>query len=281
VCKSLDEVLSDNSIQGVVVALAARHHYDIAKQVLNAGKHLFVEKPLTLSYGQALELVNLAAAQGCQIMVGHLPRFHPAFTKLVELVQQGEVGDLRYISSHRLSLGRIRGDENCLWDLAPHDLSMILALTGSEPIETTSHGSCNFEDKLIDTGMVHMTFPEGVKAHVYNSWMHPVKEHRFTVIGSSGMLVFDDTKDWDQKLMVYHHVIEKRDALNYHTEMKPGQPVALEQGEPLKLECQHFLDCIRYNLEPLTGPQDALLVMKVLEKSHIELADTTPNKRIA
>jgi UDP-2-acetamido-3-amino-2,3-dideoxy-glucuronate N-acetyltransferase len=264
--RSLESVLADDSIQGVVVALAARHHTAVAQQVLNAGKHIFIEKPMTLSYGEALELANLATVNRCSLMVGHLPRYHPVFQKLVDLISEGEVGQVKYVYSHRLNLGRIRADENPLWDLAPHDLSMIMAITGQEPCETSSQLSCCVDPTVSDSAMVNLAFPNGIKAHIYNSWMHPFKEQRFVVIGTDGMMVFDDTMPWDKKLIVYHHRIEKENALDYLTEAREGTYIAVAQDEPLKLECQHFLDCIVGQAEPLTGVQDALSVMKVLEQ---------------
>lgn len=264
--QDMTAVLANPAIEGVVVALAARHHYEIGKQVLAAKKHLYVEKPLTMSYVQAQELINLAEQNNCILMVGHLPRYHPAFQKLVELVKEGEIGQLHYIYSHRLNLGRIRRDENVLWDLAPHDLSMVMAVTEAEPMDTATHSSCIMDPTIMDSAMVHMTFPGGVKGHIYNSWMHPFKEHRFVVMGSQGMMVFDDTQPWESKLVIYHHVIEKLDELNFKTEYREGIAVHLEQSEPLRLECEHFLDCIAGGGMPLTGSIDALRVMKVLEQ---------------
>lgn len=264
--RTLEEVLSDKSITGVVCALAARHHFKVGKQILEAGKHLYVEKPMTLSYLEAQELADMADQKGLMIMVGHLPRYHPCFQRLHDLVRMGEVGQVRYIYSHRLGLGRIRGDENCLWDLAPHDLSMIMSLTVSEPVSTQTSNSCNLEPGLVDTSIVHLEFEGGVKAHIYNSWMHPFKEHRFTVIGSDGMIVFDDCQTWENKLAVYHHDIRKVSDLDYITQMEPGVLVPVDPGEPLRVECQHFLDCMTDGREPLTGSVEALRVMKVLEK---------------
>jgi UDP-2-acetamido-3-amino-2,3-dideoxy-glucuronate N-acetyltransferase len=264
--RELQDVLDDPHIEGVVVALPARHHYAIAVDALKAGKHVYIEKPMTLSYADAQALADLADQHNRMIMVGHLPRYHPAFQRLVELVGQGEVGEVTYVYSHRLSLGRIRGDENCLWDLAPHDISMVLAVTGQEPAETHTHASSCLEPSLVDTAMVHMSFSNGMKAHIYNSWMHPFKEHRFVVIGRLGMIVFDDCQPWESKLMVYHHKIQKLNELDYVTEMVPGVPIPIEPSEPLKLECQHFLDCITNKSTPLTDASEGVRVMKVLEQ---------------
>lgn len=266
--KTLDKVLADSTITGVVCALAARHHYAVGKQILEAGKHLYLEKPMTLSYAHADELATLADQKGLIIMVGHLPRYHPCFQRLHDLVRMGEVGQVRYIYSHRLGLGRIRSDESCLWDLAPHDLSMIMALTDQEPVSTMTSTSCNLEPHLVDSAMVHMEFADGVKSHIYNSWMHPFKEHRFTVIGTEGMIVFDDCETWANKLVVYHHEIHKSTGMDYVTQMQPGVLVPVEPGEPLRLECQHFLDRMSDGAEPLTGAMEALRVMKVLERIH-------------
>ncbi len=266
VTQDLALVLINPEIKGVVLALAATHHYDIAKQVLKAKKHLYVEKPLTMSYAESEELCKLAEQNNCILMVGHLPRYHPAFQKLVQLVQQGEVGRVRYISSHRLNLGRIRSDENCLWDLAPHDLSMVMAITEAEPLETSTHGSCALDPFIMDSAIVHLSFPGDVQGHIYNSWVHPFKEHRFMVMGTNGMIVFDDCQPWASKLMIYHHQIEKPAGMDYQTAYKDSIPVQLDESEPLRLECQHFLDCIAHNQAALTGPEDALRVMKVLEQ---------------
>lgn len=262
---TFEEVLENENIQGVVIALASKHHFNATEKALRAGKHVYVEKPLTLSYEDSRELCELSKSLDRKLMVGHLPRYHPGFQKLAELVHKGEIGEKRYIYSHRLNLGRIRRDENCLWDLAPHDLSMVLAISDQEPESTATHVSSNLEKGIDDTAIVNFTFPDGTKGHIFNSWMHPIKEHRFVVIGSKGMVVFDDTKPWENKLSIYHHRIDKMPDENYVTEYRDAVFVPLEVGEPLKLECKHFLDCIASNQEPLTGASEALRVMKILE----------------
>lgn len=258
-------VLQDPQIHAVVVAVPTVHHYVVAKQVLMAGKHLFIEKPVTMLYEQAEELVNLAQSRNCIFMVGHLPQYHSAFQKLKLLVDQGEIGRLCYVYSNRLNLGRIRTDENCLWDLAPHDISMILGLVNSNVVETYTHGSANFDPVVMDTALVSLTFENGVKGHIYNSWLHPFKEHRLVVVGDKGMLMFDDGNPWDTKLALYHHQIEKTEALKYLTHANSPEFIQLEAEEPLSVECRHFLDCIEKGKMPLTGASEALRVMRLLE----------------
>ena len=176
-------------------------------------------------------------------MVGHLLQYHPAFLKLKEMTAAGDLGRLQYIYSNRLNLGKIRREENALWSFAPHDISMILSLVGEEPSGVQAIGANYLHDTIADVTTTHLTFPGGVKAHIYVSWLHPFKEQKLVVVGDQGMAVFNDGEPWDRKLLLYPHKIDWTDGVPV-PEKAEAEPVVLEEGEPLRAECQHFLDCI-------------------------------------
>ena len=213
--QDLTHILQDPRIDAVAIAVPASKHYHVARQAALAGKHLYVEKPVTLSLDQTSEIIQLVKDRKKIFMTGHLPRYHPAFQALKEMVEVGDIGCIRYVYSNRLNLGQIRADENCLWDLAPHDLSMILALIKSDPTLVSAFGSYSLNPKIADTAVVNLEFPGGVKAHIFNSWVHPFKEHRLVVVGDKGMLVFDDGHPWESKLIAYHHKIEQLEVSKY------------------------------------------------------------------
>lgn len=263
VCLALNEVLSRPDIKGVVIAAPAEIHYTLAKEALLAGKHCLVEKPLTLNWTQAENLIDIAGRQGLVLMVGHLLHYHPGFVRLKELVAAGELGRINYIYSNRLNLGKIRREENILWSFAPHDVSMVLALAGEEPDSVSATGGNYLHDHIADVTTTHMVFSSGLQAHIFVSWLHPFKEQKLVVVGQKKMAVFDDTKPWSEKLVLYPHQINWQGQVPVAARANAEQ-VPLDEAEPLKNECRRFLDCIATGQTPLTDGPEGLRVLRVL-----------------
>ncbi|MEM8743254.1 MAG: Gfo/Idh/MocA family oxidoreductase [Pseudomonadota bacterium] len=266
----LDAALSDPDVDAVVIAAPAVHHYELAKKALEAGKHTYVEKPLALESAQADELCALAERLDRRLMVGHLLQYHPAFLKLKDLVQAGALGRLQYVYSNRLNLGKIRREEDIMWSFAPHDISMILSLIGAEPNTVDAVGSYHLHDSIADVTMMHLGFPNGERAHVFVSWLHPFKEQKLVVVGDEAMAVFNDGEAWDRKLLIYPHKVAWKG--NIPTPNKADEkPVPLDEAEPLKLECQHFLDCVKTGATPRTDGREGARVLSVLTAASREL----------
>ena len=261
---SWQELLADDGIDGIVVAAPAVAHYRLAKEALSAGKHVFVEKPLALRGAEAVELCRLAEDAGRILMVGHLLQYHPAFRRLKELVRSGDLGRLQYVYSNRLNLGRVRREENILWSFAPHDISMILSLVGEDPTEVSATGASYLHRQIADVTTTNLSFAGGQQAHIFVSWLHPFKEQKLIVVGDRGMAVFDDGEPWSHKLTRYAHNIDWREG-KPEPRRADAEPVALEEAEPLSLECQHFLDCIKSGETPLTDGEEGSRVLRVLE----------------
>jgi UDP-2-acetamido-3-amino-2,3-dideoxy-glucuronate N-acetyltransferase len=261
-----DAVLQDDDIAGVAIAAPAVLHAELANRALDAGKHVFVEKPLALTTAEAEQLCTLAERRNRRLMVGHLLQYHPAFTKLRELVGEGALGRLEYISSTRLNLGKVRREEDILWSFAPHDLSMILSLVGQEPSEVTAQGGYYLHKRIADVTTTLLAFPGGEQAHVFVSWLHPFKEQKLVVIGDRAMAVFDDGQPWSRKLLLYPHRIEWREAMPVPQKAE-ADPIPLGEGEPLNLECRHFLDCIASGAKPRTDGREGLRVLRVLARA--------------
>ena len=260
---SLEDLLSDERLHAVAIATPAESHYRIVRDSLFADKHVFVEKPLALNVDQGAELVRTADERKRILMVGHLLHYHPAVIKLRELVEHGELGKIQYIYSNRLNLGKIRREENILWSFAPHDISVILGLTGEMPESACSLGGNYLHERIADVTMSHLSFPSGIKAHIFVSWLHPYKEQRLVIVGDRKMALFNDV-DPKNKLVVYPHIIEWKDHLPTPNK-KEGQVISVDQIEPLREECGHFLDCIRNNRQPRTGGAEGLRVLAVLQ----------------
>ncbi|MCY4361506.1 MAG: Gfo/Idh/MocA family oxidoreductase [Gammaproteobacteria bacterium] len=265
-----EEVIRDPGIGAVAIATPAVTHSAIAKQALSAGKHVFVEKPVALDVHSAEELNELSQKQGRVLMVGHLLQYHPAFVRLKELVVQGELGRLRHIYSHRLNLGKVRREENILWSFAPHDVSMILSLVGDEPDRVSAIGSFFLHSQVADVTTTHMSFPGGENAHVFVSWLHPYKEQKLVVVGDEGMAVFDDTLDWERKLLVYKHKIVWKNDLPTPDKAK-AEAVDVTPAEPLRQELVHFLDCIAGKTGCRTDGNEGIRVLKVLQASERDI----------
>lgn len=259
--RGFDEVLADPSIDGVVLATPAAARTELAVAALNADKHVFVEKPFAVSTAAARRICSAAIVRRKTVMVGHLLHYHPAFEMVKDMVSQGRLGPLRYIYSHRMNLDVNRAEPDILWDYAPHDLSMILALTEQDPAQVTAVSSGLLAPGNNDITTVHMGFASGVRAHVTASCLHPYKEQKLVVIGERGMVVFNDTLPWADKLRLYPHSFDGEQAVR--AEMVP---VPLDEAEPLKLECRHFLDCIRSGRTPVTDGFEGIRVLAALEQ---------------
>lgn len=271
---TLADVLRDDLIDAVVIAAPAAQHYALAKQALDGGKHVFVEKPLALKLRQAEELVMRAEQADRRLMVGHLLQYHPAFIKLKRLLREGELGRLQYVYSNRLNLGKFRREEDVLWSFAPHDISMILSLVAQEPSSVSAVGSYYLHEHVADVTMTHLAFPGGERAHVFVSWLHPVKEQKLVVVGSSAMAVFDDSEPWSSKLVLFRHRVDWRNGLPSPQKVD-GSPIEVEEAEPLNAECQHFLDCIADGSTPRTDGREAVRVLSVLEQASRALSSNS------
>ncbi|GAB4247131.1 Gfo/Idh/MocA family oxidoreductase [Deferrisoma sp.] len=263
-----EAVLSDPSITAVAIAAPAALHYTLAERALRQRKHVFVEKPLALTYEDGEALVKLSRDMGLTLFVGHILQYHPAVVKLKEIVRRGGIGRLQYIYSRRLSLGKIRREENILWSFAPHDISVILSLTGEDPSYLDAVG-CNFlHERIADVTMTTLKFPSGIGAHIFVSWLNPFKEQKLVVVGSDGMLVFDDTQPVEGKLVLYPHEIKWEN--NQPVPVKAeGQSIDLRSSwkEPLRAECEAFLDAITTGVPAITSGEEGLRVLAVLEQS--------------
>ena len=267
---SLKEVIHQKNIEAIVIATPAETHFLLAREALLSGKHVFVEKPMTLTEKDAEELIALAAKHSLILMVGHLLQYHPAFVKIKQMASAGELGRINYIYSHRLNLGKIRREENILWSFAPHDISMILALAGEEPESIQATGGYYLHKKIADVTTTHLEFSSGLKAHVFVSWLHPFKDQKLVVVGDRKMAVFDDTLPWEEKLLIYPHQVKWENNLPVPTRGTP-EKVSVPYAEPLKVECQHFLDCIAKDKQPATDGKEGLQVLKVLNAAQHSL----------
>ena len=265
---SFAAILANPAIEGVVLAVPAPLHASMAIEAMNAGKHVYVEKPLAMNRIEAEGMIASSKENGVQLMVGHLLQYHPIFMAVRELVESGELGSLSYVYSNRLSFGKIRSEEDVIWSFAPHDISMILSLTGQEPEMVRTESSCMLQPDIADTATVHMEFKSALKAHVSVSWLHPFKEQKLVVVGQGGMAVFDDTKPWAEKLALYRHVVQTTGGLP-SLEKAEVEYLEIPQSEPLRNECQHFLNVVSENVAPLTDGDEGLGVLKVLSAASL------------
>ncbi len=262
---AFSQVLTNTEIRGVAIATPAETHAYLAKEALLAGKDVYIEKPLCLSEKEGSELNVLARKQNCVLMVGHLLWYHPVVLKLKELVDSGELGRIQYIYSNRLNLGKLRREENVLWSFAPHDISVILGLTGEMPESIRAQGGNYLHRQIADTTMTLMNFSSGIKAHIFVSWLHPFKEQKLVVVGEKQMAVFDDVALWEEKLLLYPHSIEWNDNIPVANKAE-AISIKVEQDEPLKAECAHFLECIEKRTTPRTDGEEGLRVLRVLNR---------------
>lgn len=268
VARSVDEILADGEIEAVVIAAPAELHHELAIKSFAAGKHVFVEKPIALTLEDAARMHDAALRAGKILMVGHLLQYHPAFLKLKELARSGTFGKLRYLYSRRLNIGKLRTHENVLWSFAPHDISMILALTGSEPDKVTGFAGNFLQESLCDFSTIQMEFSDGIKAHIEVSWLNPFKEQKLVVVGEKCMAVFDDQAPWEEKLKLYEH---RAEIINGEPVLEPvaAKLVAIEPVEPLLNECKYFLEFIRKGETPYTDGHEAMAVLRVLRAGDV------------
>lgn len=261
---SYADALGDQSIQAVAISTPAETHGVMVREALMAGKDVFVEKPLCLDVAQGGKLVSLAREQGRILMVGHLLWYHPAVLKLKELIDRGELGRIQYIYSNRLNLGKIRREENILWSFAPHDISVTLGLLGETPHSVIAQGGNYLHERIADTTVTLLAFPSGVKAHIFVSWLHPFKEQKLIVVGDQKMAVFDDLEKKD-KLLLYPHSIQWKGQIPIANRAE-AQSVDVGTEEPLKQECEHFLESVRSRRRPRTDGEEGLRVLSVLQR---------------
>lgn len=263
-----EDIVSDERIDAVVIASSAVTHYPFAKAALEAGKHTYVEKPLALSSAHAEELAALAESKKLKLMVGHLLLYHPAVAYLKQLVDSGELGDVFYIYSQRVNLGKIRQDENALWSFAPHDISVILHLLGQSPVSVSARGESYLREGVEDVVFVNMKFADHKMAQLQVSWLDPHKVRKITIVGSKKMIVFDDIES-TEKLKIFDKGVSGVSYESY------GDSITLRFGdisiphismtEPLRTECQHFVDCVIEDKRPLTDAADGVRVVRILE----------------
>ena len=260
---TLAEALADSELDSFVLASPAEQHHRMALAAIQAGKDVFVEKPLALDAEDGLEMVHAARESGVILMVGHLLRYHPAILKIQELVAAGTLGHLDYIYSNRLSMGKIRQEENALWSFAPHDISVVLALVGQMPVQVSATGGAYLQPNIADVTVSNLLFDRGTRCHIFVSWLHPYKEQRLVVVGSKQMLVFEDSRA-ENKLVLFDKRIEWKNGA-MEASKPQGTPVAFDPDEPLRRECAHFVDCVRQRKEPFTPGSEGVRVLEVLQ----------------
>ena len=286
VSNSCAAILSDPDIDAVVLATEAESHYAMAREALEYGKHVFVEKPLTRTVAEAEDLVDLAIKKRRVLMVGHTFLFNEAVRKIKSYIDSGELGDIYYILARRLNLGKVRRDINAWWNLAPHDVSIILYWLNETPHAIQSNGLTFLQNGIEDVVFTNLNFPSGRAAHIHVSWLDPIKTRTITIVGSRKMLIYDDTST-DAKITIYDKGIDKKNIIrtlpdidsfsDFHFENRTGDILipAFKFQEPLYLECRHFIDCVRDGTTPLTDGRSALDVVRVLEVAQTSLRGET------
>lgn len=277
--KTMDEIANSPEIDGIAIASPAVFHTEHATKFLNANKHVFVEKPLALNMKDAQQLTSLANEKKRILMVGHILQYHPVFIKLKEMVNEGHIGKLQYVYSHRLNVGKVRTEENVLWSFAPHDLTMILGLVQNPVDKVFATGANCLDPSNSDIVNVHIDFDNKVKAHVFVSWLNPFKEQKFVAVGDKAMIVFDDTLEWEKKLQVYNHDVRIEAGVPIVNKADPVS-ISVVQEEPLKNECQHFIDCILNDRQPLTDANESLEVLNVLSQAQSSLESYADDRKL-
>lgn len=267
IISSFDAVLDDAQLRAVVIATPAETHFELVRRALEHGKDVFVEKPLALTFEQGSQLVQLAHRHSRILMVGHVLEYHPAILRLRQLIHEGDLGKIHYIYSNRLNLGKIRTEENILWSFAPHDIAVILRLMGEMPFQVSACGGSYIQPNIADVTITNLLFNNGVRAHVYVSWLHPFKEQRLVVIGSKKMVSFDDIS---KELVLYDQRVDvgERGPVPVKGE---GELVPFANHEPLRLECQAFLEAVESRQPPITDGESGLRALKVLQAAQRSL----------
>ena len=265
---SFEEVLEDANIEGIVLAIPAPLHASFAINAMKAFKHVYVEKPLAMNEIEARQMIATSKEKNVHLMVGHLIQYHPIFRAVSDLVLSGQLGDLNYLYSNRLSLGKVRTEEDVIWSFAPHDISMILSLVNEEIKTVSAESSCILQDNIADIAQIHMEFNSGLKAHVSVSWLNPYKEQKLVVIGEKMTVIFDDVKPWNEKLAIYKHKIEFKDKKPIVVKADV-EYLDIPEAEPLKEECRHFIDVVNQEIAPITNGEEGLRVLNVLTAATI------------
>jgi predicted dehydrogenase len=272
-----DDLVEDPSLDAVVIATHVPSHADLAVRVLEAGKHCFVEKPLALTVADAERVLAAAEASGTTLMVGHLLEYHPGLEKLKEIADSGELGDIHYIYSNRVNLGKLRADENALWSLGAHDVSVVLRLAGDEePSEINAFGESYMRPGIEDVVFCYLRFPSGLAAHLHLSWLDPHKDRRFTVVGSKKMATFDDM-EIERKVTVYDKGFDQDFSSYGEYIARSGEAFSprISNEEPLRIECRHFIECVRTGRRPRSDGHSGLRVVRVLEALQRSLEESS------
>lgn len=256
-----------SKVDGIVIATPASTHFELARQSLMAGKHVFCEKPLALDYDQGAELVKMARDRRLILMVGHVLEYHPAVAELMNVVESGRLGKIQYIYSNRLSFGKVRREENILWSFAPHDIAITLRIANSMPFEVVACGGNYVQPNVADVTITNLLFDNGVRAHIFVSWLHPFKEQRLVVIGTQRMASFDDQS---KKLLLYDRRVEVKDGVPMPVDGR-GEEIPFAADEPLRIECKAFLSAMESGKPPLTDGASGLRVLRVLQAAQRSL----------
>ena len=264
-----NDALESDDIKAVAIATPAETHFELVSAALKVGKDVFVEKPLALQASEGEQLKDLAQERECILMVGHLLEYHPGVARLHELVDAGELGNVNYIYSNRLNFGKVRTEENALWSFAPHDVAVILRLFGEMPVEVTCAGGSYLTPGLADVTVSTLLFQSGRRAHIFVSWLNPFKEQKLVVMGEQGMAVFNDVNVQD-KLVLYDQRVDFQETMPV-LQNDGQQVIALSGDEPLRRECEHYLECVATRRTPLTNAESGVRVLRVLEACQMSL----------
>ena len=274
------DILKDKNVDAVVIATPASQHYKMAKDALKANKHVLIEKPFVLDSSNGTELIKLAKTKKRVLMIGHTFEYNGAVRKVKDLIDSGDLGDLYYLYSTRVNLGIVRDDINALWNLTPHDISILIYVTGLKPEKVRAVGSSYLRKGIEDTVFMTLDFPKGISGHVHGSWLDPGKIRKMTVVGSKKMVVYDDL-DKESKIKIYDKGVSIKNTEAFRLAYRYGDinmPL-VDSIEPLKLETSHFLECIEKNKKPLSDGESGLRVVKVLEAAQKSLkSDGIPIK---
>ncbi len=275
VTEDLDTALRDPAVQAVVVAVDAPMHHAVAKAALKAGKHTYVEKPLALNTADAQQLTDLAVACGRKLMVGHLLEYHPAVNYIQQMLVSNQIGKPHYLYFQRVNLGVVRHSENAWWSLAPHDISVACYLFDTEPVSVSVSGQAYLQEGIADVVFANLKFADGRMAHIHVSWLDPHKVRKMTLVSSNKMVVFDDMEA-SEKIRVYDKGAQVQRGVESYAEaitLRTGDILIpkIPAGEPLRMECEHFIDCIRNDRTPRSDGLDGLRVVKVLEAGSVSL----------
>ena len=260
---SFEDIKNNPTIEGIELAVPAPLHSSMSIEALYSNKHVYVEKPLAMNKNEAKKMIDVAKSKDLSLMVGHLLQYHPVFVRMLSLINEGLIGNVNYIYSNRLSFGQVRNQEDVIWSFAPHDISMILSIADDMPKSVKVISSCILQEQIPDNSIIHLNFNKPIKAHINVSWLHPYKEQKLVVIGQEGMLVFDDTNEWNEKLSFYNHRTHTKDN-NLNLIKSDVEYMKVMKSEPLRNECLHFIEVVNEGIRPLTDGLEGMRVLEVL-----------------